>query len=183
VTLAEAIEQNNLLEVARGYVRAGLSVIPVKADGSKAPLLSGWRAYSDRLPTDAELVEWFGGGATAGLGVVPGPASGNLVVLDFECRGGMPAYSEWLEKLSAEARAALALCPVVRTPSGGRHVWVRLPDPQEGCRLARYANGKTKIEVRGRGHQVLAPGCPASCHASSEPYVFESRGWLAEVMA
>ena len=32
------------------------SWIPVRADGSKAPLMSGWRDYAERHPTDEELV-------------------------------------------------------------------------------------------------------------------------------
>ena len=166
-----------VMEHARRYVAAGLSVIPVRADGSKAPKMGGWRTYTDRLPTDEELSEWFGSGVATGIGVVPGPASGNLVVLDFENKGGQCSYSEWLSTLPAELQPHLATCPVVRTPSGGRHVWVRLADPVPGGKLARYAKGTTKIEVRGLGHQVLAPGCPPECHASGEPYVFESEGW------
>lgn len=178
MNLTEAIEAGDLLTVARLYVAAGLSVIPVRADGSKAPKLAGWREYSDRAPTDAELCEWFGTSGVVGLGIVPGPASGQLVVLDFECRGGAPAYAEWVAKLSDPLKGALSECPVVRTPSGGRHVWVRLTDSQTDCKLARYANGQVKIEVRRLGHQALAPGSPAECHKSGERYAFENLGWL-----
>ncbi|OWK34361.1 bifunctional DNA primase/polymerase [Fimbriiglobus ruber] len=169
----------NMLAVARRYVAAGLSVIPVKADGSKAPLYSGWREYTDRLPTDDELVEWFKDRNNVGIGVVPGPASGNLVVLDFENKGGASAFAEWLNGLAPELKAYLPICPVVRTPSGGRHIWVRLPASVCGGKLSRYAKGDTKVEIRGAGHQVLAPGCPPECHKSNEPYVFETEGWMA----
>jgi putative DNA primase/helicase len=169
-----------IYDAARKYVAAGVSVIPVQADGSKAPLLAGWREYAKRLPTDAELVTWFGGDRKVGIGVVMGAASGNLVVLDFECKGGRDAYSEWLADLDKPLADAIAVCPVVRTPSGGRHVWVRLPQSVPGGKLARYAGkGETKVEVRGEGHQVLAPGCPAECHESGKTYEFESRGWLS----
>lgn len=164
------------LETARWYVRNGLSVIPVRSDNSKAPYLAGWRKYSDCQPTDAELESWFADGVL-GIGVVPGPASGNLVVLDFENKGSC-AFAGWLMGLDKALAAYLPVCPIVRTPSGGRHLWVRLTESIPGCLLARYANRKTKIEVRGRGHQVLAPGCPLGCHLSGEPYVFESEGWL-----
>lgn len=178
--LAEAIAAGDVLGVARHYVAAGLSVIPVRADGSKAPKNGGWREFADRLPTEAELGVWFGGDRfKVGIGVVPGTASGNLVVLDFECKGGQSAYAEWLRDLDTRLAAYLVSCPIIRTPSGGRHVWVRLPDPVPGGKLARYANGTTKVEVRGVGHQVLAPGCPAECHASKKTYEFESMGWLS----
>lgn len=172
-------QPDTVLGWARRYVAAGLSVIPVRADGSKAPAVAGWREYTDRQATPDEIDGWFGGAARHGIGVVPGPASGHLVVLDFECKGNLPAYAEWLAVLSPDLRAALAACPVVRTPSGGRHVWVRLAASVPGGKLARYAKGATKIEIRGAGHQVLAPGCPVECHETRRPYEFESRGWMA----
>lgn len=177
MTVRDAIPSGGLLAVARAYVAQGLSVIPVKADGSKAPKLAGWREYATRLPADAELVEWFGR-PPVGVGLVCGAASGNLVVLDFEHKGGACVYGEWRAGLDPALAAYLAACPVVRTPSGGRHVWVRLPEIADGGKLARYAKGGTKIEVRGEGHQVLAPGCPAACHATGLTYEFESWGWV-----
>jgi hypothetical protein len=160
----------DVLSVARGYVSAGLSVIPVKADGSKAPLLTGWRKYTADRPDDDTLQKWFGNGTLAGIGVPAGPASGNLVVLDFEHDGKESAYFEWYRRLSPELRQQADNLPTVSTPSGGRHIWIRLTDSQPGAKLARYANGKTKIEIRGEGHQVLAPGCPAECHKSGRLY-------------
>lgn len=176
--VAEAIGTGSLLEIARSYVGQGLSVIPVKADGSKAPKLAGWREYATRRATDAELVEWFGSRLPVGLGLVCGAASGNLVVLDFEHKGGACVFGEWRGGLDSNLAVHLTTCPIVRTPSGGRHIWVRLPAVVEGGRFARYANGKTKIEVRGEGHQVLVPGCPATCHATGQTYEFESWGWI-----
>jgi hypothetical protein len=179
VTVSDALPTGNTLEIARAYTAQGLSVIPVKADGSKAPKLSGWREYAVRLATDAELTTWFENRIQpAGIGLVCGAASGNLVVLDFEHKGGACVFSEWRTGLDPALAAYLTTCPIVRTPSGGRHVWVRLPELVEGGKLARFANGKTKIEVRGEGHQVLVPGCPLACHASGEPYAFESWGWV-----
>ena len=166
---------SSVLEIARYYVSQGLSVIPVKADGSKAPMLNGWRKYSAEIADDATLSTWFAGANLVGIGVVPGPASGNLVVLDFEHRDGESAYVEWVQRLPEELRTMVQELPTVSTPSGGRHIWIRLPEAQHGARLARYGNGKTKIEIRGEGHQVLAPGCPAECHASGQLY-----GWAIE---
>lgn len=170
----------NILEVAQQYLAAGLSVIPVKADGSKSPLITGWRKYSNALPTSEEITQWFSGGALVGIGVVPGPASGNLVVLDFE-HFGESAYFEWIQRLPDNLRAVVQALPTVATPSGGRHVWIRLSDPQPGAKLARYAAGKTKIEIRGEGHQVLAPGCPAECHATGKLYEWYIEAGIQEI--
>ncbi len=170
-------KMSTALEAARRYVLAGVSVIPVKADGSKSPAYSGWPEFRSRLPTEAELSKWFDGSTLLGVGAVPGPASGNMVVLDFECKGGVSAYTEFMTRLPPNLGQELLKLPIVRTPSGGRHVWVRLPETVCGGKLARYVNGNTKAEVRGHGHMVLAPGCPADCHRLGE-YVFENQGWM-----
>lgn len=166
---------SSVLEIARWYVSQGLSVIPVKADGSKSPALTGWRKYSTEIASEETLAVWFSVASLVGIGVVPGPASGNLVVLDFEHRDGESAYVEWMQRLPEPLKTLASTLPTVSTPSGGRHIWVRLESPQHGARLARYANGKTKIEIRGEGHQVLAPGCPAECHSTGQLY-----GWAIE---
>jgi hypothetical protein len=158
------------LDYASSYTRAGISVIPVKADGSKSPAENGWRKYSNQIADSTTLERWFGGPAPVGLGAVPGPASGNLVVLDFECVGGQSAYAQWYASLPPALQAVVDCIPLVQTPSGGMHLWVRLAEPQPGAKLARFASGKTKIEIRGEGHQVLAPGCPAECHRAGKLY-------------
>ena len=40
---------------ARKYFERGLPVIPVRG---KAPFLSRWSEYCERLPTEAEFAEW-----------------------------------------------------------------------------------------------------------------------------
>lgn len=166
---------NDTLRAARGYLSAGLSVIPVRADGTKAPVERDWTRFSTRRPTDSELFGWFRNGLAYGIGIPGGRASGNLAVLDFETG---EAFDRWRATIPTETVDLLALCPVVRTPSGGVHVWTRLPDPVPGTVLARRADKRTLIEVRGEGHQVLAPGCPLQCHKTGRPYAFIGRGWL-----
>lgn len=169
-------DRGGVLDAARRYVRAGISVFPVKPDGSKSPAFPGWRAFSERLPTDIELRRWFGAADHYGIGVPGGPASGNLIVYDFESAA---VWGAWLAKAAGTPLAGmLARSPVVRTPSGGRHVWVRLPSPQPGKVLARDANRGTLIETRGYGQYVVAPGSPARCHQLNVPYQFEQTGWL-----
>lgn len=170
-----------LLETARAYLRAGLSVIPVRADGSKAPVEAKWDRYAEKPAAERDLQRWFDGRQLRGIGICGGKASGNLAVLDFETTD---AYIDWRRVVPADTVDALSACPVVRTPSGGYHVWVRLTEALAGTVLARRPDpddptrGKTLIEVRGDGHQVLAPGCPAECHKTGKLYEFVDRGWL-----
>ena len=81
-----------LLRTAQDYVARDLSPIPVRADGTKAPLNTGWREYANRHATADELAGWFGNGKSVGIGIACGPASGNLIVLDIESED---AWTQW----------------------------------------------------------------------------------------
>ena len=53
------------LDTARALVARGWSVVPTAGDEEKRPLgtfatAKSWRDFSERLPTDAELLGWFG---------------------------------------------------------------------------------------------------------------------------
>ena len=63
------------LVTARALVARGWSVVPTESDAEKRPkgrfaTAKSWRDFSDRLPTDAELLGWFG----------PGPRRGGVVL-------------------------------------------------------------------------------------------------------
>lgn len=176
--LTEALAANDLLAVARAYVAAGLSVIPVRADGSKAAALK-WGDLQERVPTDAELAAWFAPNKPVGIAIVCGKVSGNLAVLDFESD---TAWHLWRERAEAlELLPMVAGFPLSRTPKGGRHLYCRVREQAvAGGKLAMRAKNETLIEVRGEGHYVLAPGSPRACHHMNVPYTFEAMGWLAD---
>lgn len=162
-----------VLDWARRYVQAGLSVFPIRADGHKAPAVSSWNPYRERFPTEDELTEWFCDGGK-GIGVVCGPISGGLIVMDFESDA---AYAEWL--VHAEPLAdEINQCPLIVTPSGGRHLYLRCPNPPRNLKLARDESGEISIETRGAGGYVVAPGSPDECHELNKPYKLERSGWL-----
>lgn len=171
----------SVLEAARGLAAAGLSVIPVRADGSKAPMFDGWRQYAEEQADDRTLSGWFGGSRAAGIGVACGAASGNLAVLDFETA---QAWEGWVDTINLSPGLLLPAesCPLCRPPGGGAHLYARLPDTVPGTVLARRVavggRPKTLIEVRGAGHQVVAPGSPAECHPSGRPYRWLRRAWV-----
>ena len=177
MTLSEAIAAGDLLETARAYVRAGLSVLPVRADGSKAAAVK-WAELQERFPTPDELAAWFAPHRPVGVAVVCGKVSGNLAVLDFESES---AWQQWRERAEQLGLSPIyAGFPLVRTPKGGRHLYCRIrEEAAAGTKLAMRSENETLIEVRGQGHYVLAPGCPAACHVLNKPYTFESRGWLS----
>jgi hypothetical protein len=52
---------------ALAYLGAGLSLLPVVTDGSKAPALA-WKPYQARQPTPPELQSWCARGW--GIGII-----------------------------------------------------------------------------------------------------------------
>lgn len=160
---------NDALRHALAYARAGFSVIPIAGDGSKRPAIE-WKEFQGRQASQPEILRWYTG-SNYGVGIVCGAVSGGLEVLDFDSAAVWEAYQQALADNMRDKALSL---PRVRTPSGGVHVYYRCRAVVEGNRkLARDAAGKTLIETRGEGGQVVAPGSPACCHPSGRLYVWE----------
>ena len=179
---------NTLLETARRYVGAGLSVLPVATDGSKSPAscIKTWTPYQKRFPTDTELSDWFK--KPAGIAVIFGAVSGNAECLDFDEPGLFDEYEQLAE--DNDLGDLLRRLPLVETPSGGRHLYFRCETPVgKNTPLARiedevsrettgakFRDGKywkvrTRIETRGEGGYAVVPPSPAACHPDNRPYV------------
>ena len=85
------------LTSARRLLSFGLSVIPVpRADGGrfdgKVPAIA-WREFQSRLPTDEEILAWFGLGAPTNLAVVTGAVSG-VVVVDLDAPAAVRYFTQ-----------------------------------------------------------------------------------------
>ena len=150
-----------VINTAKEYTKGGLSVIPIRPDGSKAPAVD-WKKYQEAPATLKELSTLFKNGV--GVGVVCGSVSGGLEVLDFEL--GAPIKDWW--KLVKDAMSTIVEIPVVKTPSGGWHLYYRCSQIEGNQKLAMDANGKVMVETRGRGGYVLTVGSPAACHKDGE---------------
>jgi hypothetical protein len=180
------------LALAHRYRARGLSLIPVKTDGSKAPAVSKWKQFQKDAADESQVTKWFGTCAVRGMAIVCGEISGNLLVLDFE---DVELFDEWLElatPLFAEAGIDIAKVPIVETPRPGRHVYLRTAEPPpandklagrpataEETATDPKAKIKTVIETRGEGGYVLSPGSPGACHATGREYRFLNEGWVA----
>jgi len=165
----------SLLEVALAARQAGLSVVPPREDGSKAPV-GEWKAYQRRQPTEAELRAWYAGGR-AGIGLVCGAVSGGLECLEFETEDVYQAF--------CDAATAAGLGPLVErvesgylelSPGGGAHWLYRCPEIAGNTRLAREPGPepgtvKVLIETRGEGGYVVVAPSAGPVHPSGRPYV------------
>jgi putative DNA primase/helicase len=132
---------------AAAYYRRGLAPIPTKP-GTKEPDLLELAPYLERRATGEELQAW----PWRGVGIVTGPVS-DILVLDVD---GHEGHAE-LEKYGHEPT------PMVRTPSGGLHLYFRHPgfEVRTGIKVA------PGLDVKAAGGYVVAP---PTLGANGKPY-------------
>jgi putative DNA primase/helicase len=171
------------LSAALACQAAGLSVIPIRRDGSKAAVCR-WEPYQHQAATEAQVRRWFAGDTPPGLAVIGGEVSGGLECLDFDAEAEA-VFAAWCELVEVEAPGLVARLCVARTPKPGFHVRYRVPDIQVpgNTKLATDPAAGCLIETRGEGGYALAPGCPVECHASGRPYAHHSGPPLERVQA
>lgn len=122
---------------AAEYRRRGWSPIPIK-ERSKEPNLLELEPYLNRRATREELEGW----AWSGVGIVTGPLSG-VLVLDVDG----PEGAVELRKHGHPPT------PMVRTATGGLHLYFKHPDDEVKTRI-RIAPG---LDVKASGGYVVAP--------------------------
>ncbi len=181
-------------QVALAALEAGLSVLPIRSDGSKQPALVGWKRYQQERPTGALVEEWFRS-PQRGLALVTGYISGGLIALDFD---DPATFDAWRKRIRAE-QALYALYEFVasgyeeRTPKNGRHLLFRCPaafrgDQRPGNqRLAlRPAPEPQRIQVlaetREEGGIIIVDPSRGGVHPTGKPYV-RIRGGVTTIRA
>ena len=170
---------NEILQAALDFYDAGVSVIPAKEDGSKAPITS-WKQYQVTMADREQIASWFSGAAT-GIGVITGAVSGNLEMLEMEGRAVNSGLLDEARELAhnsglGELWEIISNGYVEFTPSGGLHWLYRIADePVPGnTKLARRPGENDTVEVlaetRGEGGFVVtAPSC-GSTHPSGRAW-------------
>ena len=173
-----------VLSAARSAYAAGLSLLPVRGDGSKAPDVSSWIPFKTTRPI-VEQMRAFDFAHRAGYGVVGGDVSGRLDPWDFDCADTFEAFVQ-----AAHACGLGAIVDRIRqgyedqTPSGGRRWLARYP---AGATFAdtvlarrpkrpeerRDDDDKIKTLIEITTFSILAPSNGAT-HPSGKPYVRQS---------
>jgi len=158
------------LETARALVARGWSVVPTASDAEKRPqgnfaTAKSWRDFSDRLPTDSELLGWFG----------PKPRRGGVVLhkgqlcVDRDTKDSLPDGSAPWEETDHGSHEFFQ-CTAETKPSHDHDAkidyltygsFVRLANPQclldwEGD-LPRWEDGMTKPAVEPAVETAAVP--------------------------
>jgi hypothetical protein len=168
--------------VRPAYNLAGLSLLPVRADGTKAPDVSSWRQYTDTRASIEQMRAWDFAGRV-GFGMLAGKASGYRECWDFDDASTFEAFIA-----AAEASGLGDVVARIRngyedeTPGGGRRWVVTYPTSIEwhDCTLARRHGGtgepKVKTLIELPTFAILAPS-NGGTHPSGRPYVRRSGGF------
>lgn len=189
----------DLRAAARELDEAGLCVLPIKADGSKAPDVRSWTPYKIERSTPEDHDQWFSGDHPHGIAVVYGAVSGAVEMLEFEGlairEGLLDAVTQIMDDSGlGEPWAAVLGGWATESPSGGRHYRVHVEgadvpgNTKLASRLARedeYTDEERQrlrekpgtrivrvlIETRGEGGYGLVEPSGGTVHASGRPYV------------
>jgi hypothetical protein len=185
-----------IYRAALANVAAGISVIPIIADGTKSPSFWSlprvwsdgqqkyrrtWNPFKERLPDWGEINLWFGSGRgplTLGLAAVCGAVSGNLEAIDLD---NMDLVTPWLTTVARSKPDLLDRLIYVGTPRPGLHAYFRSPCCMPSEKLASTLvidadtdkeERKTLVETKGEGGYCVIPPTPLGMHLSGRPYVF-----------
>lgn len=157
---------NGLLSVAEALIASGLSVIPVLTTKAPAGNLlpldtkgeATWLPFQKRVPTAGELHNWFG--PAAGVGIVGGSVSGGLTILDFDIRDGICLFDAFSEEVEGLLPGLMARFPVVRSQSGGKHLYFRCTECGGSIPQAKTKTKQSWIDCKAQGGYCVAPRSP-----------------------
>ena len=166
--------QEGNLSIANAYVKGGLTIIPLRVDGTKQPKIKFAHCFEVGHPWYLAK-HWFTSkGNPSGIAILCGQTSANLEVIDFDRECGR-IFPLWQHTVEAKCPGLLPRLPIIATPKDGRHVYYRCELIEGNQKLAQAENEKgekeTLIETRGQGGYVVAPGSPPATHPLNKPYM------------
>lgn len=167
----------------RQYAEWGYHLVPWlnRSDSSPRPLIKGWQTVKPSIESVEDFASRW---PLADWAIVPKGA----IVLDLENKNGKDGMLDLDGLCQAHGISStddlIGNCPVSSTPSGGFHVWFRLP---EGSSLVGGFYLRDGIEIKGGNGSAHVP--PSMARSWIRPLVPladipEAPGWLmAELFA
>lgn len=155
----------SLLQSAKAYKNKGLSV--TATDNTKRSIGS-WKQYQQNAPTNEQLEAMFAHPKVQGIAVICGAVSGNLEVIDVDCKYGIN-FDHYVNKILDANRDLFSRLLIVETKSKGYHIYYRCEVIEGNQKLSERPatddeisdNPNVKqcvlIETRGEGGYVIAP--------------------------
>lgn len=135
----------DLRAAALAYAELGWPVFPCAA-GDKVPLTPN--GFKNATTDPSQITAWWARSPRANVAVATGAPGPD--VLDVDTKNGLPGMTLFRRALTAGLLRGAAA--IVRTPSGGLHVWFDGTDQGGG------ATGEGRaLELKARGGYVLLP--------------------------
>jgi len=141
------------LQTALKFLSMGIGIIPLRHRGKEPQLIASWEKYKTHLPTQYDLIKWFGSG-WQNYGVVCGWNS--LAVIDFDTR---EAFEIWYGFYTQYLLRVYEVMPFMVRTARGAHVYVRMPGGGNNQK-------RRGVDVKFHGY-VVGPG---STHPSGAMY-------------
>ncbi len=169
---------STLLTTALDLHAAGLSVVPVAADGSKRPRIA-WKEHTTVAADEAQLRAWFEGEMPQGIGLVTGYADVELLEVEGAAMPLMPAVLELLDGTGLRPLYdRLVVGWSEQSPSGGLHLLYRVeggavPGNQKVAQRPKDEPPyrETLAETRGTGGFVVLAPSDGDVHPTGKPWI------------
>ena len=128
----------------------GISVIPLRKDGSKLPKIE-WKVYQERLMTDYEINKYFE--ECGGVAALTGKFS-RLYNLDFDLKYELDTQDFWTKFMDRVPKEMKKRMMVNTTRNKGMHVWLRTDFAAKSTHLTKRAS--TIPELMDKYTQILS---------------------------
>ena len=153
-------------EAARRYLEINrVKVLPLK--GKLPDLPEGvykWEPLRELNVLDDEKIKQYFPPSVTGIGIITGPCSGNLEVIDVDSKNDNIAGRSLVDELIYQFYAIYPDAPtfvIASTPSGGSHLYYRCSEIEPAQKLAITSPQKLiLIETRGTGNYAAAYPSP-----------------------
>ena len=161
----EIATTNDLLGAALAYAQMKFAVFPCRP-GRKEPRTT--RGFHDATKDNEQIRRWWGNSPTANIGIATGNVS-SLLVIDID-----PRHGGNVETLQ-EKHGDLPYTAIVRTGSGGQHVYLQHPSGSLSCSNGKLGPG---LDIKADGGYVIAP---PSLHPDGERYCWDNEHDIADI--
>lgn len=145
------------LSYLESLVNSGLSILPIRTDGTKRPAISEWGTLQTERPTHDELELWSR--LHSGIGIVCGEISGGVEIVDVDCKNDKTG-TLWPDLQERLALAKVSNVCIQRTKNAGYHIIYRTAAGQGNKKIAINAQKLCIIETRGEGGYFAAYPTP-----------------------
>lgn len=162
---------SNFLKAAKEYKNLGISTIAT--DANKRSVMQ-WKKYQEEIGSDQEISYMFNNERTRGIAIVCGEVSGNLEVIDVDCKYDLSGslFEDFMQEVVEADKMLAQKLVVAKTVNSGYHIMYRADQIEGNQKFAqRYTTDeerrdnpheKTKVllEARGEGGYVIGVPTP-----------------------